>query len=489
MTELILRPPQVPMVDWVMQHKRMALWAGMGIGKTSGVLVALDWLKLLGEIDPRQPLLVIGPMRVARDTWPEEIRKWDQFKNLSITPLIGVPPARIKLLNLKSDIFTVSYELAPWLVSVFYDDGGRLRDPRKPWPFRIVVADEADRLKGFREKSWGEKRKDKAGNSKKGRSGLRAYHLSRIAHNLTDRWMNLTGTPAPAGLKDLWGQTWYLDRGERLGRTYGSFQKRWFRKKWDSDYGFEPMPGADKEIHEKLHDIALTIDPKDYFNLQEPIYSRIYVNLPPQARKLYEQARSEMYIGLEELRKQPGGINIVNAGVLSMKCLQLANGAVYTQRPEYVEVHNAKLEALDSIISESGGAPIIVAYNFQSDLHRIQKAFPKAVQLATREGMDRFKRGLAQIGLAHPKSLGHGIDGLQYVCNIMVYFGHDWKTGERMQILERIGPMRQFQAGREDGFFVYDIVARGTEDENVMRVHHENITVQNVLLDAMNRRR
>lgn len=475
MSEIILRPPQVPMVDWLTANKRCGLWAGMGIGKTSATLVALDWLNLMGEIDARDPTLVVGPMRVARDTWPDEVRKWDQFRDLTIVPLTGTPEERLGKLSIPADIFTVSYELAPWLVELYL----------AKWPFRVVIADESDRLKGFREKS---KHGTQVHSEKAGKSGKRAHELARIAHHLVDRWINLTGTPAPAGLKDLWGQTWYLDRGERLGRTFGAFQRRWFRKKWDSKFGTEPMPHADREIHAAVRDIYLTVNPKDYFDLQDPIYSRIEVTLPPAARKLYEQAKQEMYIGLEELRGQPGGISIVNAGVLSMKCLQLANGAVYTQRPEWVRIHDEKLEALDSIVHEASGAPIMVAYNFASDKERILKTFPSAVDISTPAGLRDFKSGKRRIGVAHPKSMGHGIDGLQYISNILVYFGHDWKTGERMQILERIGPMRQFQAGLERPMYVYDIVARGTEDENVMRVHHENISVQNVLLEAMNRR-
>lgn len=477
------------MVDWLMSVKRGGLWAGMGIGKTSSVLMALDWLNLIGEVDWRNPTLVVGPMRVARDTWPEEVRKWDQFKDLSITPLIGTPDERRLLLKRRSAIFTISYELAPWLVEHYYDSGGK-QTGHGPWPFRIVVGDESDRLKGFREKTKHE-RAD-AGTNAKGKSGLRAFHLARIAHNFTDRWINLTGTPAPAGLKDLWGQTWFLDRGARLGRTFGAFQRRWFRRSWDSnpEHGkMELMPHSEAEIHELLKDIYLTVDPKDYFNLQEPIYNRIYVNLPASAAKLYKQARDEMYIGLEELLQRPGGINIVNAGVLSQKCLQLANGAIYTERPEWVKVHDEKLEALDSVIHEASGAAVMVAVNFQHDRERILRVFPGAVDLATEEGLRDFKTGKSPIGVAHPKSMGHGIDGLQYVCNRIVFFGHDWKTGERMQIIERVGAMRQFQAGRTEAMWITDIVARGTEDENVMRVHHENKSVQDVLLDAMKRRR
>jgi SNF2 family DNA or RNA helicase len=470
------------MVEWVRRHARNGLWAGMGIGKTSSVLVALDWMRLLGEIDVRNPTLVVGPMRVARDTWPEEVRKWDEFRDLTIVPLTGTPDERRLKLQTVADIYTISYELAPWLVERYLEK----------WPFRIVIADESDRLKGFREKSWTAKRQQSIGNDKKGRSGVRAYQLSRIAHNLVDRWINLTGTPATAGLQDLWGQTWFLDRGERLGSTFGAFQRRYFRRSWDADptHGtMELMPGADQWIRDAVNDIHLTIDPKDYFNLQEPIYNRLEVNLPAGARKLYKQARKEMYIGLEELLGQPGGINIVNAGVLAQKCLQLANGAIYSdpKRTAWVKVHDEKLEALDSIIHEASGASVLVGINFRHDRERILRAFPQAVDIARPEGLAAFKAGKATVGVAHPKSMGHGIDGLQLVCHHLVYFGHDWKTGERLQFLERVGPMRQFQAGFERPLFVTDIVARDTEDENVMRVHHENRSVMDVLLESAKR--
>lgn len=465
------------MVDWLLHHERCGLWAGMGIGKTSGALVALDWLKLLGEIDVRNPTLVVGPMRVARDTWPNEVRKWANFKDLRIVPLSGSPEQRLRRLRVPADIYTISYELTPWLVQHWLGK----------WPYRQVIADESTRLKGFREKSAAQKRRDGIGTDKKGASGRRAYELSRIAHSLTDRWINLTGTPAPAGLKDLWGQTWYLDRGQRLGTTFGAFKQRWFRKKWGSDYGIEPMPHSDSEIHELVNDIYLTVDPKDYFDLSDPIYSRVEVQLPKSARALYKQARTEMFIKVEEMMNAQGGISIMNAGVLAQKCLQLANGAVYTLKPEWKEVHDEKLQALDSIVAESGGAALLVAYAFVSDKKRILKWFPQAVDIATDEGMKQFMSGEKTIGVAHPKSMGHGIDGLQYVCNMLAFFGHDWKTEERLQMIERIGPMRQLQAGLNRPVYVWDIVAKSTEDDRVLRVHSGNISVQDALLESANR--
>lgn len=474
--ELVLRDPQVPMVDWLKAHKRCGLWAGMGIGKTSATLYALAQLGLLGEIDVRNPILVIGPMRVARDTWPDEVSKWHQFRDVRVVPIVGTPAERLAKLRIRAHIYTISYELVPWLVEQWL----------ARWPYRIVIADESDRLKGYRPKGDTKKSTGFSQSSKAGKSGKRAYQLARVAHNLVDRWINLTGTPASAGLKDLWGQTWYLDRGERLGWTYTAFKDRWFRQKW-SGFGIEPMPNAIKEIPAAIHDLYLTVDPKDYFNLQEPIYTRLEFDLPAKAKAIYKKLEDESYVEIEELGAR---LNAVNAAALTQKLLQAANGAVYTERPEWVELHDRKLEILDSVVCEAAGSPVLVAYAFQSDKHRILKWFGKqAMDISTPAGLKAFKSGNVRVGVAHPKSMGHGIDGLQHVCNKIAFFGHDWKTGERMQIIERVGAMRQFQIGRTEPMWIYDIVARDTEDQNVMLVHHENRSIQDVILASANRRR
>ena len=444
------------MIEFARANKRCAIWAGMGSGKTSAMEYLIALLKLCGEVQS-EPWLVLGPMRVSRDTWPEDLSLWDQFKDLRIMPITGTPKERQDKLKTNADIYTVSYELAPWLVEQY----------QERWPFRHVIADESDRLKGFRTRQ----------------GGKRSHSLGRIAHNLTDRWVNLTGTPSPNGLKDLWGQTWYLDRGKRLGRTYSAFQDRWFRQSWNG-WGSEPMPHADKEIHEALADICITVDPKDYFDLAEPIVTRIKVKLPPAARKIYKELEKELFAKLETGES----VEVFNAAALTNKCLQLSNGAVYTEYPNWAPVHDEKIAALESIMAESGGVPLLVAYSFKSDCARIKRAFPKAVELSTDDGMRAFRSGNAPIGLAHPKSMGHGIDGLQRITNILVRFGHDWNLGERMQMLERVGPMRQLQSGFDRPVWVYDIIASDTIDEDVVECHVNKRSVQDALLEAMKRR-
>ena len=456
MKRLILRAPQHPMVDWLLEHKRSNLWAGMGIGKSSSGLVALDCLRLMGLLD--DPALVVGPMRVARDTWPEEVAKWENFKGIRIVPINGTPKRRLDALKRPAELYTISYELLPWLVETL----------QERWPFRMVFADESDRLKGFRIKQGGQ----------------RAHSIGRVAHYKTERWVNMTGTPLPNGLKDLWGQNWYIDRGERLGTSFDKFKKRWFQRDWGSGHTILPLPFAEEQIKAKLRDVTLTIDSKDYFDLDEPIVEVVKVKLPAYARRIYRDLEDELYAEL-----LMGEVEVQNAMSLTNKLLQLANGAVYTTHPQWEAVHDAKLEALESIQHEAGGMPLLVAYAFKSDLARLKEAFPKAVELRTTSGMKAFRSGNAPMGLAHPASMGHGIDGLQYVTNTLVRFGHGWGLGERMQMLERIGPMRQLQAGLDRNVFVYDIIAEGTIDEQVLEVHRSKRRVQDVLLEAMKRSR
>lgn len=466
-----LNPPQYPMVKWVRKHKRCALWAGMGIGKTTGVLFALVLMRFLDELR-EGPILVIAPARVARDTWPDEVKKWQQFQDIQITSLSESPAERLKSLKGRlSGIYTISYELLPWLVEHYLEK----------WPFRTVIADESDRLKNFREKAK-PKAQASIGTAKSGKSGKRAHAISRVAHNLTDRWINLTGTPSPNGLKDLWGQTWFLDRGARLGTTYTAFKKRWFMPRW-SGQGIEPMPFADKQIHKALADICLTVDPKDYFDLADPIERTITVKLPLRAKVLYQKMEHDLFVQIGEHKIDA----LTSAGMVN-KCLQLANGAIYTQYPQWEEVHDEKIEALRSIQAESGGTPLLVAYQFKSDKARILEAFPSAIDIATPSGLVKFKSGDVQIGIAHPKSMGHGIDGLQLVTNILVRFGRDWDLGASMQMLERIGPMRQRQAKLERPVFVYNIVAAATIDIDVARAHTAKRNVQDALLLAMKER-
>jgi len=467
-------------VDHTLDNERSATWCFMGAGKTVATLTTLDALQM---IEPG-PALVLAPLRVAQSTWPEEQEKWPHLHRLgNVTPIVGSVKQRLDALKRDHGaVYTMNYDNLPWLV----------RELRDKWPFTTVIADEATRLKGFR---GGFRKHPKSGKwyfQASAGGGVRTAALGRVAHTKVRRFIELTGTPAPNGLIDLWGQMWFLDRGKRLGAHFTDYSQRWFMTSYDG-HGISPMPHAQKEISELVSDLALTIDSKDWFDLADPIVRNVYVDLPPAAMKIYKQMEREMFATIGDRTAEAFG-----AAAKTMKCLQLANGAVYVdpeahddnhpRSKEWREVHDTKMDALASIVSEANGAPILVAYHFVSDLARLRIAFPKARQLDTDPvTITDWNAGRIPILLAHPASAGHGLN-LQVGGNILVYFGHWWSAEERAQILERIGPVRQMQSGLDRNVFVYNIIARGTVDEDVIDSFENKMSVQQALMNAAKRR-
>lgn len=445
---------QPPVIDHILQVPRCAIWAGMGLGKTVSTLTALDALFLAGE---DKPALVLSPLRVARTTWPEEARKWRHLRHVSVVPVVGTEAERRAALRQDASVFATNYEQLPWLTEYY----------GKRWPFRTVVADESTKLKGFRLRQ----------------GTKRAKALARIAHTHITRFVELTGTCAPNGLADLWGQLWFLDQGQRLGRTFDAFRTRWFQQSYDG-FGYSAMPHAQGEIQERLRDICLTVDAKDWFDLREPIVNNIYVELPPQARRMYREMERQMFTDIAG-----HGIEAVNAAARTGKCLQLANGAAYIDDAgNWKEVHDAKLDALDDIIEEAAGAPVLVAYQFKSDLARLLRAFPQGRPLdQDPQTIVDWNAGRIPVLFAHPASAGHGLN-LQDGGNILAFFGLNWNLEERLQILERIGPVRQLQAGHDRPVFIHNILARDTVDELVLERIETKREVQDILLAAMKRR-
>lgn len=451
MTIFKARPYGGLITNHILEIDRPAIWAGMGLGKTVSTLNALDTIQL---IDSR-PILVVAPLRVARTTWPDEARKWAHLNHLHVLPIVGSERERLAALRQDANIYTTNFETLPWLVDQ-YD--------KRPWPFSTVVIDESTKLKGFRLRQ----------------GTARAKALARVAHTQVERFIELTGTPSPNGLADLWGQIWFLDKGHRLGRTFDDFKKRWFRKSYDG-YGTEPMEFAQDQIQRALRDLCLTIDAKDWFDLREPIVNNIYVDLPAAARAKYEDMEKRMFMELSGHEVEAFG-----AAARTVKCLQMANGAAYVDDAgNWVEVHDAKLQALEDVIEEAAGMPVLVAYNFKSDLARMAKAFPKGRALDSDPQTIRdWNAGKIPVLFAHPASAGHGLN-LQDGGNILVFFGHDWNLENRLQIIERIGPTRQMQAGHDRPMFIHNIIAAGTVDEMVLERVETKRAVQDILLDAM----
>jgi SNF2 family DNA or RNA helicase len=439
-------------MDHIYRTPRCALWMPMGGGKTVTTLTALDNLDFIEDVFP---VLVLAPLRVARSTWPDEVAKWQHLAHLRVSVITGSAKERAAALRNVADIYTMNYDNLVWLRETLGDE----------WPFKTVVADEFTRLKSFRLRQ----------------GGSRAAALGKVAHTRVSRFIGLTGTPAPNGVKDLWGQTWFLDQGARLGRTFSAFEQRWFRKGYDG-YSLVPYAHTQREVEEALKDICLTVQA---LSVDEPNTLPIYIDLPKKARKAYDAMEEEMYAMLAE-----GEIEAANAAVRTQKCLQLANGAAYTDdEGSWEEVHDAKLDALESIIEEANGAPVLVAYNFKHDLARLQARFRKGRVLdADPDTIRQWNAGRIQLLFAHPASAGHGLN-LADGGNILAFFGVNWNLEEHMQIIERIGPMRQKQAGYDRPVMVYPILARDTIDDVVMDRLGGKKSVQEALLEAMKSRR
>ncbi|MEW8042555.1 MAG: DEAD/DEAH box helicase [Candidatus Thiodiazotropha endolucinida] len=440
-------------VDWILNIARCALWKEMGLGKTVTTLTAIT--KLMNAMVIRK-VLIIAPLRVAQSTWPAEVEKWDHTKHLTYSVVVGAKHERRVALWRDADIDIINYENLQWLIDYFLK--------LKRWPFDIVVCDESTKLKSFRLRN----------------GSKRAMALAKTIR-ATDRWVNLTGTPAPQGLIDLWGQTYFLDLGKRLGSTFTAFKNRWFIEA-PNGYGVVPNEIADKEIHERLGDICLSMKAEDYLEMPKLINTTIDIDLPVDKFAEYSELEREMYLQLSNQEK----IEAVTAATLTNKCLQYANGAVYLTddngRPttQWRTVHDAKLEAMDSVIAEATGAPILVAYNFKSDLARLKERYKHAVVLDKNpETIERWNKGEIQLLLAHPASAGHGLN-LQAGGNIIVWYGLKWSL-ELCQLFVA----RLYRQGQEKSVFIYHLVVNNTIDEQVMEAIEHKRTVQDQLMLAM----
>lgn len=455
------RPYQRLMYEFAMRVPRCALFAPMGFGKTSTVLWLIDTWLLAGTV---RKVLIIAPKRVALATWPNETREWSNFSHLRVVPIIGSAAERAATLRQDADAYAINYDNLVWLIETLNGE----------WPFDAVIADEGMRLKGFRLRQ----------------GTKRSQALARVIHSRAKRFILLTGTPAPNGLHDLWGVLWFLDQGRRLGRTYDAFQNRWFGFQRASDAVMAhktfvkriAFPHAQQEIHDSIADVCFTLKVQDWFDVDEPIVNRVYVDLPPLARKHYREMEREMFTQIGEQ-----GIEAFGAAAKTIKCQQISSGAAYLEgsNTQWEVLHDEKLDALESIITEAAGAPVMVAYNFRSDLARLQAWFPQARVLdSDPKTVDAWNAGQIPVLLAHPASAGHGLS-LQHGGNILVFFSLNWNLEEHMQIQERIGPVRQKQSGYDRPVYIHHILARDTVDELVLERLSSKREVQDVLLEAL----
>ncbi len=459
--EFIPKDYQTPAVEFMYETPRCLLFSPMGSGKTPMVLTMLN--ALYNVLDESRPTLILGPKRVATDVWPREVAKWAHLSGLEVATAVGTAAARRRVLSGNAPIVTINYDVLPQLVE----------ELNGKWPFGTIVADECTRTKGFRLRQ----------------GGIRTKALSKHAHTDSARYVGLTGTPAPNGLKDLWGQMWFVDGGQRLGRTYSAFMDRWFQVVPGGD-GYSQvreLPHAQEEIQALLRDVVYTVDTG--LDLRKPLINNIMVDLPPAARKQYREMEKQLFIAFESGEE----VEAFGASGRAMKCMQLASGAVYLDPQQYgpdkwMEVHDAKLDALDSIQAEAGGMPLLVSILFKSDRARILKSFKGARDLSEPGALDAFRAGRVPIGVAHPASLGHGVDGLQDATCQIVHFSQGYDLELYDQINERVGPMRQHQSGHDRLCTIHHILARDTLDEQIVERRITKASVQDTLRETMKRR-
>ncbi|WP_313330730.1 ATP-dependent helicase [Comamonas sp.] len=465
------RPWQPKMVQHMVSLERCNVFSGCGTGKTAATLEAIATLVLFGKA---RRVLVIGPKRVARDTWRDAVQDFNpSFGWLTVAVAIGNEQTRRAAIEAGAVITTINFDNLDWLVTNF----------GAAWPFDMVVVDESTKLRGLRVSM----RKHPASGKTylAGQGGSRAKALARVAHTRVKRWVNLTGTPSLAGLEALWGPTWFVDAGHRLGNSFTSFSHRWFRAVPGSSpqqQVIEPMPFAEVQIQNAIRDITVVVDIKDYVDVGEYVEHIIPVELPAGARRQYDEMARDL---ATEIAGQV--IEAFSAGTKSQKLLQLASGAAYTDdQGNWALVHDEKIDALKSIEEEALGMPLLVFYHFKSDAARILKAFPKAKHLDDDpRTMAAWRAGKIPMLLAHPQSAGHGVDGLQYGTCKCVFFSTNWSAENDAQAIERIGPTRQMQSGFNRIVDVYRLVAKNSVEESAVRRLRSRVSVQEALLEAL----
>lgn len=454
-----LRVYQNYMVDRILTDRILFLAAEMGLGKTVAVLTAIRELLDAGEIEP--PVLIIAPLFVAQETWPAEIEKWEHTESLTFTSLLGSPAERRVAMKQPTDIHIINRELLPWL----------WRTLGRKWPYKMVVYDEASRLKGGKKRTAKASRLKKDGTLGTGRR-MSGFGALAAARPLVERVVELSGTPAPKGVHDLWGPFYILDHGERLGSSMTAFENRWFDKDRYT-HEINPKDHAFDEIMGLTSDVMVSLKEEDYLTLPPRIDNRVYVDLPPSVMKAYRKFERTLY--LEEY-----DIEAVSSGVLTNKLLQFANGSVYDEEGNDQFIHDLKLQALESIVEEAAGEPLLVAYSFKFDLKAIRKRWPKAVLVGEPDWLKRWNAGKIGMLLCHPASASHGLN-LQFGGSIGVWYGLTWSLELYLQFIKRLHRSGQ----KSDRVWMHHLLARGTADEDVLAAMQLRGATQDAITDRV----
>ena len=436
-----LHPYQRRAIQFILDRPFSALWIGLGLGKTIITLTALEDMLRSGQ---STKVLIVGPLRVCNSVWRQEARKWAHTKGLRISICTGTAKERLKALMSDAPIHIINRENLVWLAK-------HLKKPSR-WPYDTVILDESSSFKNSSTKRW---------------------RVLRSVRPYIQRMVQLTGTPASNGLLDLWSQAYLLDQGERLGRTKTAYLQGYFNSDF-MGYKWEPKDGADEKIHAKLEGLALTLKTEDYLDLPPRIDSRVAVTLPTEAMSHYKALEKDFLLELSS-----ADIEVLSAAALANKLLQIANGAAYDESGQWHPIHEAKLDALKEIV-EDNHEPMLVAYNYKSDLARIRQVLPSArVMDKKQETVDAWNRGEIPVLLVHPASAGHGLN-LQAGGSLLVFFGLTWSLECYDQLCGRL-----HRQGQERPVRVVHIVAEQTIDNKVLDALATKARTQRDLLNAL----
>ena len=430
--------------EFITTHPIAALLLDMGLGKTSITLTAIN--DLLFDSFEVHKVLVVAPLRVARDTWSAEIEKWEHLKDLRYSVVVGAEHERISALRTPADIYIINRENVQWLV----EESGLT------FNFDMAVIDELSSFKNHQSK--------------------RFKAFMKIRPKLK-RIVGLTGTPASNGLMDLFAEFKLLDMGERLGRFIGQYRNAYFQPDKRNGmviYSYKPLPDAEQRIYDKISDITISMKATDHLTMPELVSTEYTVQLSDKEREKYERLKKDLV-----LPEDSGEITAANAASLSNKLSQMANGAVYSDDESVIEIHDRKLDALEDIIESMNGRPLLVAYWFKHDLERIRKRFEIREIKSSRDISD-WNSGKIPVALIHPASAGHGLN-LQSGGSALVWFGLTWSLELYQQTNARL--WRQGQTA--DTVVIQHIIAKGTIDEQIMKALKAKYTTQAALIAAV----
>jgi len=440
-----------------LQHNDSMLWLQMGLGKTVVTLTTIVDRMRAGQV---KKTLVFGPLRVINSVWNREAIKWSHTQHLRFSIVRGSPEKRVRRLFNNADIFLINYENMNWLADTFnhyYISQG------KPLPFDMVVYDEVSKLKhsGSLRVAGGKRdRKDRSGRIHE----VKITGWRKMINQFKYR-TGLTGTPASNGYLDLHGQYLAVDGGQRLGEYITHYKNSYFIQDYNG-WKYTPTKLGKEWIEHKIFDITKKMDAADYLDMPEVKVINMMIDMPPKARKHYEEIEKKMFTALDSGRE----IELFAKQTISNKCLQICNGAPYLSpfSKEWEEVHTAKLEALEEVMEEAAGQPVLCAYSFQSDAERITKRFGKKYRVVnltatssakTQQVIDDWNAGKIDMMLGHPASMGHGVDGLQESGSIAVWFG----VTNNLEYYEQLNG-RLARQGQTNAVSVIRILCRDTMD-------------------------